>query len=60
MSTNTPSTPDTPKLSKSKNSEEPASPEEIAAIMEQLAQTAVDPNLTIVNHSHFDFCPLDV
>ena len=60
MSTNTPSTPDTPKLSKSKNSEEPASPEEIAAIMEQLAQTAVDPNLTIVNHSCFDFCPLDV
>lgn len=33
----------------------PASPADIADIQQQLAQTANDPNLTIVTHNNFDF-----
>jgi very-short-patch-repair endonuclease len=37
------------------NAERPAGPSDIADIQQQLAQTATDPNLTLVTHHAFDY-----
>jgi len=42
------------KIVKVGNEDRPAGPADIAAVQEQLAQTANDPNLTIVTHHAFD------
>lgn len=43
------------KIVKVGSDERPAGPADIAAVQEQLAQTANDPNLTIVTHHAFEF-----